>query len=217
MNETKSETTLSEHLLNIETHGFSIIKALAIPSIILYFGLHPQSAAIFLIEYFKLDPTVAILTIQIAFPVLFGIAFARMLSIYWLMILRYVLAYTVVAILLPFIWILRYVRSQLVDRFLEWIDTVSIKHHSKEKKQRNLLISNQILAVFLMLVLFIAQFFNNSVGHLWNPKFNRELLIITNLHYYCQMTGNYNNDECNKWKMERSKYNSKPFTQTPKQ
>jgi hypothetical protein len=64
------------------------------------------------------------------------------------------------------------------------------------------------LALFILVFigLFLAQFHENFFGKIWNPKFNKKYEIITNLHYYCQITGSYNVDQCEKWKNEYKKY-----------
>ena len=78
----------------------------------------------------------------------------------------------------------------------------------KHKKERQILLSNKILAVMLALGLIVAQFFNNPVGRIWNPHYNHKLELAANLHYYCQLTGTYNKEECDKWKAKKLEYDA---------
>ena len=213
LGEIESPRCLGDQLLNVEHHGFDFLKTMLLPGIILYFSLSPQTAAVFIIEYFKVDPTIALLVIQVACPILIGIAIARMLFIYWFTIFGYIFALLIagliLGIIIPIYFILRRTHVKWAERYYKSLLTTSEKLSEKlrvkDKKERQILLSNKILAVILALGLLVAQFFDNPVGHRWNPDYNHKLELVANLHYYCQLTGTYNKEECDKWKARKTR------------
>jgi hypothetical protein len=213
LEEKKPTKTLGENLLDIENHGLSLLKTILLPIIVFYISLSPHTAAVFLIEYFKIDPSIALIVLQFSFPVLIGIVIARTLSTMWYTVFVYVLALAVIVPLLPVLWFLRIFKYSCFERFFQWLDALGEKYKNRKKKERKFLLSNQILAITLIVGLYFAQFYDNFIGKTWNPTYNKKLMIIANLHYYCQVTGSYNDEQCQKWKAEMKSYNQRMSSQ----
>lgn len=215
-----SEKTLGERLINVQPHGFLFLKEALIPLITFYIVLSPQTAAVFLIEYFKLDPTIALIILQLAIPVLVGIVIARSITIWWIGMFRYLFTFFLLVLtclpLLPICllaWLLALFKfpfllikiKKSAESTTERLNSMLIRLKQRHKKERKFLLMNQVIVVILVGSLLYAASFE-TIGRLWNPKFNKKLLIISNLHYYCQVTGSYNEDMCKKWKGERVNY-----------
>jgi hypothetical protein len=205
---------LDEQLLDIEKHGFKALRKALIVVLLFYISFSPQTAAVFLIDYFKLDPSITLEIIQIALPLLLGITLARTVSLLWYAVFLYAVAYIiaglVLAILLPLLWMSKEfsvnLRTRLDNKLTKFLDKVSEKQRSKPKPKSEILLLNKVVTAILVVGLFIAMNFNTPVGRLWNGNYNKELNLVAHLHYYCQLTGNYNEDQCKKWKEERLKY-----------
>lgn len=225
MKETVSKKQLVEKLLDVESHGLTELKRIIIPLIILHVSLNPQTATIFIIEYFKVDPTMALQIVQYSLPLLVGISIARIIGLLWIFPLRYVFPYVVIAILSPFYWLLRFGRSEHDNKFNNrlnnWIncyeEKVKLRNIQKQETglEREIFFVTRGSAIIIIFALYFAHLFDNPIGKLWNPDFNKKLMIITNVHYYCQMTGNYNVDQCKEWKVSMAENNRKLSAQTP--
>lgn len=208
-----SGNKLLEKLLDVKKYGLYKLKKILIPIIILYISINPHVATIFLIEYFKIDPEMALVIIQYSFPLLIGIIMARVISILWVFPFRYILVIIVIIIFMPAILILKYYKMSYLNKFNNWIKQLDDKFNNKRNKEtcleRELLIINRFSALIFVFGLFFAQFYDNAIGELWNPSYNKKLSIMTNVHYYCQVTGSYNVEQCRTWKLKLLDYNRK--------
>ncbi len=215
MEQRASVKQLQEKLLDVEKHGLKELKKLLIPLIVMTIALNPHSATVFMMEYFKVDPSLSFLIMQYALPVLIGISMARVISLLWIFPIRQFVGYSIFLIWLPVLWVLRKTKSQYFNKLCNWTDNSKKKEdlryiQTKETGlERELFFINRSFTILFTSVLYLAQFFNNPIGQLWNPIYNKKLMIITNVHYYCQLTGNYNEDQCKKWKVDMAEYNRK--------
>ena len=203
------EKKLSDSLLDIEGHGFKLIKQTVFPTIILYIALYPQSAAVFIIEYFKFDPQLTLITLKFSLPILVGLSAARIVCIFWYLGLQYITILALIVILSPVVILIRILKRTILLKILDWLEDYQINKKIKPKKERKYLLSNIIISSAFIIALYSSMYFENPVSKLWNTKYNKKLEIIANLHYYCQITGSYNDQECLKWKKNRKEFNGK--------
>jgi len=214
---TPSNTTLNDRMLGVEKDILPFLKSFAITIAIYYIAFSPESAAIFLIEYFKVTPTLCLFFLQIALPILLATTISRTITIQWQTLPgRMVTLFLALLLSSPF-WVLHfffkfYKNESLHSKYREllssYLKKIEKKAERSKKKDssRKFLRFNVVLVVVLSLFFGLAAGFDNPLGHLWNKKYNKPLLLTANLHFYCQITGMYNEDECNKWKAERDKY-----------
>lgn len=218
MEQTVSGKQLFDQLEAYEKHGIRLLQRLVLILFVTTILLNPQSATIFMMEYFKIDPSLALNLIESCFPLITAIVIARVVCVLWVFGGRYVFTALVMIFLLPAIYIGKLLRLKYVNKILEWL-----KYKDRETKARYLKSSetgiereikyiNIAVAILITLSLEVALPFNNPIGQLWNPKLNKKLFITTNAHYYCQITGTYNDDQCKKWKAELTDYNRKVST-----
>lgn len=80
-NNKTNDRTWNDILLRVDVDGYKIIKNLIISIAILYIAISPQSAAVFIEEYFKLDPPITFLILMFALPLLVGISATRSMII----------------------------------------------------------------------------------------------------------------------------------------
>jgi len=164
------------------------------------------AAAVFIIEYFKFDPNVTLLILQFSLPVLVGISVARLISIMWHGVFQYVVVVALAILLAPILLALRFFRYSLLEKLFGLFEGYERRQKAKIKKERKFFISNVVIACSLIFALYFGQSYENFIGKAWNPKFNKDLLHISNLHYYCQVTGSYNQLECSDWLKKRDDY-----------
>jgi predicted Co/Zn/Cd cation transporter (cation efflux family) len=220
--------SLDDRLLSIERHGWKVAKTMSISILVFYIALKPETASIFLIEYLKIDPISTLTILLFALPLLLSLLIARLSALAFIISFRfffvglyYIIVYALpIAIILVVNAIIRKSKSPIFVRlqkalsiYLErWSVKVEKKLSGAEKRAENnsekgsIYRSHLVLFILIFTALFFAQFHNNFIGKNWNPKYNKKYKIITNLHYYCQITGSYNSDQCKEWKNEYKKY-----------
>lgn len=207
-----SGKVLHSRLELYEKDSFRLLKRLTFMICATTVLLNPTSATIFLMEYFKIDPMLALTIIMYSFPLITATIIARTCCTLWIIGGRYLVVMVFIIPLLPFIYIGKLRNLTFMKKLEAWInkkDKEANERHLKTKEtgvEREIKIIHYSIFIIATLSLGVSMFFDNPIANLWNPAFNKALFATTNAHYYCQITGNYNEEQCKEWKAELAKY-----------
>jgi len=200
--------------------GLRILKILIVSNLI----LHPDFIAIALIDYLKISPTILLNFLSFFVPILISMLIARIgLAFYWV-IVPLIIAYVLLSISLPIfvtgivlmiileIPLRLFFRKTIVgiigrffSKFLSCFELLG-KIEIKLKKTVGARTINRLLFGLTLGTLFLLYLTDNHFSNNFLPSKNKDLEIRLNLHYFCQLTGTYNKDECAYWLNEKSKF-----------
>lgn len=200
--------SLDERILDVQKHAIPFVLGMILPMIVVYFAFVPQNAAIILVDYFKLEPGAVFLIYQNAMPVLLAIALARMLTIItngaiWILKVMLLIPVSVILLSLKCYAFINKQKAESVSCVIvDFLWGNPMKGRADDGK--SLLKSNIVLALIFFVIIFISRLIPGiPFYYLWEPSRNNRLKIDTNLHYYCQITGGYNETSCLDWKAKR--------------
>lgn len=205
---------LDDVLIDISRDLWPSLAHLIIISAVLYFAIKPETFIITAMGIFHLPPQVLMNFYSIAMPLVVAAMLSRFLIILWKAVLPYPIAIILLIVVFPFLLLDRYIlRKNWSDKIYSYLD----QKHSKGKSQKNrkFLLSNIILFCSFSILFFACYLGTNSVSSLWLPSRNPYMVIISYSHYYCQITGNYNEAECKYWKTKLIEYRIKNSISTP--
>jgi hypothetical protein len=199
----------------------------AIGSLILWFAAQPGAAIICIIDYLKFPPQNVVFVYAGIMPFLVSVVVARIIVSGWERFL-FPLAIVFTTIGLTFIILVARLLSvflsplpkslvhkirqgltssiswskKTIDKLVSYNEDLNtLPDEVSEAKTKRLFVS---IMVFLTSCLYTTYFWDNPISKAWLPKENSELNIYANLHYYCHVTAEYNEDQCEYWKARRS-------------
>ncbi len=200
MTPASTNTRIGDKILDIEKHALPFLRQVLAPGLVFYLSANPHTAAVLLIEYFKIDPPSALLAIQLGFPALIGVSIARVISIWWFAVFQYIFAGFLLAFLILPLLLLRLLAPLSFYTLSGRASLIYRRFRKRQALKRKFFLHNQIIAAMAIALLYWAEFVGMPYAANWNPKYNRELVVVAHLHYYCQVTGGYNQDICEQWK-----------------
>jgi hypothetical protein len=112
---------LHDRLEAYEKEGIRLLKRLALILFVTTILLNPQSATIFMMEYFKVDPALALSLIEFCFPLITAIVVARSVCVFWIFGGRYLFTALLLIIVCPVIVIGRLMKLGYVDKVVGWL------------------------------------------------------------------------------------------------
>ena len=205
---------LDDVLIDVSRDLWPSLAYLIIISSIIYFAIRPETFIITAMGIFNLPPQVLMGFYSIAMPLVISAMLARLILILWKAVLPYPIAIILILIIFPFFLLDRYILKK--NWFEKLFETLEKKSKSnKPGKSRKFLFSNIILFCSFSILLFACYLGDNPISKSWLPAKNPYLVIISYSHYYCQITGNYNESECKFWKKKLTEYKIKNSISTP--
>jgi len=205
---------LDDVLIDISRDLWPSLAYLIIISAVLYFAIKPETFVITAMGVFNLPPQVLMNFYSIAMPLVVAAMLARFFIILWKAVLPYPIAILVLIVVFPFLILDRYIlRKNWSEKIYLYLDKKSSKN--KSQKSRKFLLSNIILFCSFSILFYACYLGTNSISSLWLPSRNPYMVIISYSHYYCEITGNYNEAECKYWKNKLIEYRIKNSLSTP--
>jgi len=194
------------------------IKVLFLYTAVFYFALHPESFAVFVVEYFKIPPEICFAFIMIGFPVAVATVVAHLIakifSMRWnhfarklvhdalLVLLALLFAPVLVAFFIEKLAGRRWFR----DRILNFVEErrrhrAQIHERRHEHFLKSEVYADIYFAIFfcLLIILFASYLFPNRISNKWLPERNKYYEAVAYTHYYCQTRHNYSVEECSHW------------------
>lgn len=205
---------LDEVLIDIERDLWPFLAYLIIFSAVVYFAIKPETFVITAMGIFNLPPQVLMNFYSIAMPLVVAATLSRCFIVLWKAILPYPIAIILFIVSFPFLLLeIYFPRMNWSERMELYLD----KRRKKKKlqKSRKFLLSNIILFCSFSILFYACYLGENFVSSHWLPSRNQYMVIISYCHYYCQITGNYNETECKYWKKKLIEYRIKHSILTP--
>ncbi len=205
---------LDDVLIDISRDLWPSLAHLIIISAVIYFAIKPETFIITAMGIFNLPPQVLMNFYFIAMPLVMSAMLSRFLLILWKVALPYPIVIILLILAFPFFLLDRYIfKKNWFEKIFSYIDQKNAKN--KSQKSRKFLFSNIILFCSFSILFFACYLGNNSVSNRWLPSRNPYMVIISYSHYYCHITGNYNESECKFWKNKLIEYRTKNSISTP--
>ena len=207
--------TLDDVLIDVNRDLWPILVDMIVSSTVLYFAIKPESFIVTAMGIFSLPPQVLMIFYSIAMPLVISAMLSRYILILWEAVLPYPIAFIGAILILPFVLLDKYIlKYNLLEKILEYIDGKKEKRRTSQKS-RKFLLSNIIIFVSLSSLLFSFYLGDNVLSNHWRPYRNPYTVLISYSHYYCQITGKYNESECKFWKNKLIEYRIKNLLSTP--
>lgn len=205
---------LNDVLIDLRRDLWPSLAHLIIVFAIMYFAVQPESFVVTAMGIFHLPPQVIMKFYSFAMPLVIAAMLSRFILILWKTILPYPIAIILIIFASPFFILDRYIlKKNWFERLFKILEKINTKN--KSLKDRKFLLSNIVLFAAMSILLFACYLGNNPISKKWLPTKNAYLVIISYNHYYCQITGNYNEAECKYWKKKLSEYRTKHSISTP--
>lgn len=210
----KEKETLSDITIDISKDIWPILASAITSLAVLYFALRPETFIITAMGIFHLHPEVLLTIFYLAIPFIVAATLARVSLLIW----RFILAWPAAIISAFFIYPLLLLDKHIIKK--GWSDRThaylkKAKSKRKPEKSPKFLRSNVIMFVLFSVLFFSCYFWSNPISNRWLPYRNTNLVLIAYSHYNCQITGNYNESECEYWKNELLEYRKNNSISTP--
>jgi hypothetical protein len=188
--------TYHDLTIDFQRDIFPVLFLVGVGVVILHFAGKPEGAIILLIELFKLPPDTALLLFSMCMPVAMAVLLARMFAIIVNFVFIPLFALATIIILLLILLVSSEIKWRNViiegfDRLGKFFQNRIIEKNSGKKIK-----SNVYALVFCLFFFFGAYFGDNFISRKWQYTRNRELTRAAKLHYYCQLTGAWNQKSC---------------------
>lgn len=233
MNETEDKYRLlnSRNVLDPSIDGFKLFSKIILLSGAVSLITNPESVVIGIIDYLKLPPGIVVYVPFISAPIILAMIFAQVATrLLYMIIAPILLIIFLLAITAPFI--VHLAGTLILLKILSTIFNYNQFHVLKtlgknsaslsknlisnfiERFQNfklfwNVRFFNRILFGIILAVLFSIYLWDNPLSQTWDPRKNKRIELVANLHYYCQLTSGYNEANCNIWKEKRREF---PFS-----
>jgi hypothetical protein len=210
----KDERSMADMMLNPSKHGLRIVFEFGLLFSVVHFAAHPEGAAILLIEYLKLPPELTISIVSAGVPLLVAMTVARMLTGLWFIAISpliLIVGSIFILILTSPLWLaskfgferFEKVTTKALGKFADVLMAVVKKGgNTIGGPVHGIYLTNAFIFFGLLATFYVFIAGDNSLSKHWGSK-NPRLIMTSNLHYYCQVTGSYNKAECDEWLKKR--------------
>ena len=205
----KQAMTMADKMIDTKKHGLTEISRYALTLAIFHYASHPEDAVVLITEYLKLPPTVVLNILMVGLPFLLSIIFARAMTFLWyfgiapfllllgaLLLIVITSPFFVIGIIVKRDWL--YTPGQSLLNYVTWIERFA--DSDRKYESRKFYLPNVCFFGLFLMLFFCAYLWDNPISRKWLPSKNFELNAAANLHYYCQVTGTYNETKCMNWK-----------------
>ncbi len=162
----------------------------------LYYLVHPEDLSILIVDYLKIHPSVVVLMIQNAVPAIAGVFVGYFLIrvVVLIFIIFFILSFIIFLVLVGFNSLIKLVSKKSVPYInLDTFNKLDKIFPNADKFGTYISNIQFFLAAFFVIVFIFLTIAEKSI---WSSKANPAIALAAEKHYYCQVTGSYNQSKC---------------------